>query len=292
MVNLDIITMKTVENIKDLRDQVKQWRMEGKTIAFVPTMGNLHNGHLTLVKEAHKYADKVIASIFVNPMQFGANEDIDNYPKTLSQDQERLKEVNTDLLFTPTPKIIYPKGTGENSFVEVPNISDVYCGASRPGHFRGVATVVCKLFNLVQPDFACFGTKDYQQLQVIKTMVEDLSMPIKIVPVNTIREPSGLAMSSRNGYLTKEELSKAPALYQTMQWLSEQLRKEDQNIEQSSLLKQSYKKLEQAGLKTDYIHLCHAQTLAPAKQTDKEIVILAAAFLGKARLIDNLPVSL
>jgi pantoate--beta-alanine ligase len=284
--------MNTVESIKDLREQVKAWRMQGLSIAFVPTMGNLHDGHLALVKAAHLHADKVIASIFVNPMQFGLSEDIDNYPRTLAQDKESLLKVKTDLLFTPTADVIYPKGFGENSYVEVPNISDLYCGASRPGHFRGVATVVCKLFNLVQPDVACFGSKDYQQLQVIKSMVEDLSMPVKIVPVEIIREKSGLAMSSRNGYLTPEELAIAPALYQTLQWLSEQLCASHQARDYAVLVMQASEKLDNAGLKTDYINLCHAQTLAPAAPNDKDIVILAAAYLGKARLIDNLPVSL
>ena len=284
--------MNTVENIKDLRAQVKEWRMQGLTIAFVPTMGNLHDGHLALVKSAHKYADKVIVSIFVNPMQFGLSEDIDNYPRTLAQDKSSLISVNTDLLFTPTADTIYPKGFGENSYVEVPNISNLHCGASRPGHFRGVATVVCKLFNLVQPDVACFGSKDYQQLQVIKTMVEDLSMPVDIIPVEIIRETSGLAMSSRNGYLTPEEMAIAPSLYQTLQWLSEQLRASHQPRDYAALIMQASEKFEQAGLKTDYINLCHAQTLEPALPSDKEVVILAAAYLGKARLIDNLPVSL
>ena len=284
--------MKTVESIKDLRTQVKAWRMEGLTIAFVPTMGNLHEGHLALVDAAHRHADKVIASIFVNPMQFGLSEDIDNYPRTLAQDKESLIKVNTDLLFTPTADIIYPKGVGENSYVEVPNISDLYCGASRPGHFRGVATVVCKLFNLVQPDVACFGSKDYQQLQVIKTMVEDLSMPVEIIPVEIIREKSGLAMSSRNGYLTPEELAIAPALYQTLQWLNTELRKSHQPRDYAALIMQTSQKIDNAGLKTDYIHLCHAKTLAPVTPNDTDIVILAAAYLGKARLIDNIPVSL
>lgn len=284
--------MNTVENIKDLREQVKSWRMQGLTIAFVPTMGNLHDGHLALVKAAHKYADKVIASIFVNPMQFGLSEDIDNYPRTLAQDKKSLESVNTDLLFTPTAETIYPKGFGVNSYVEVPNISELHCGASRPGHFRGVATVVCKLFNLVQPDVACFGSKDYQQLQVIKTMVEDLSMPVDIIPVEIIREQSGLAMSSRNGYLTPEEIAIAPTLYQTLQWLSDELRQSQELRDYAALVMQASEKLEQAGLKTDYINLCHAQTLAPVAPNDKEIVILAAAYLGKARLIDNLPVSL
>ena len=284
--------MKTVESIKELRAQVKSWRMQGLTIAFVPTMGNLHDGHLALVKAAHIHADKVIASIFVNPMQFGLSEDIDNYPRTLAQDKASLTEVDTDLLFTPTADIIYPKGFGENSYVEVPNISDLYCGASRPGHFRGVTTVVCKLFNLVQPDSACFGSKDYQQLQVIQTMVEDLSMPVEIIPVEIIRETSGLAMSSRNGYLTPEELAIAPALYQTLQWLNTELRKSHQPRDHAVLIMQASEKIDNAGLKTDYINLCHAKTLAPATPTDKDIVILAAAYLGKARLIDNMPVSL
>ena len=284
--------MNTVESIKDLRAQVKSWRMQGLTIAFVPTMGNLHDGHLALVKAAHIHADKVIASIFVNPMQFGLSEDIDNYPRTLAQDKASLTEVDTDLLFTPTADIIYPKGFGENSYVEVPNISDLYCGASRPGHFRGVTTVVCKLFNLVQPDSACFGSKDYQQLQVIQTMVEDLSMPVEIIPVEIIRETSGLAMSSRNGYLTPEELAIAPALYQTLQWLNTELRKSHQPRDHAVLIMQASEKIDNAGLKTDYINLCHAKTLAPATPNDKDIVILAAAYLGKARLIDNMPVSL
>ncbi len=284
--------MNTVESIKDLRAQVKSWRMQGLTIAFVPTMGNLHDGHLALVEAAHQHADKVIASIFVNPMQFGLSEDIDNYPRTLAQDKASLIKVNTDLLFTPTADIIYPKGVGDNSYVEVPNISDLYCGASRPGHFRGVATVVCKLFNLVQPDSACFGSKDYQQLQVIQTMVEDLSMPVEIVPVEIIREESGLAMSSRNGYLTKEELTIAPTLYQTLQWLSNELKNNHQPRDYAALIMQASEKIDNAGLKTDYINLCHAKTLAPATPSDKDIVILAAAYLGKARLIDNLPVSL
>ncbi|WP_114326268.1 pantoate--beta-alanine ligase [Candidatus Colwellia aromaticivorans] len=284
--------MNTVESIKDLRAQVKSWRMQGLTIAFVPTMGNLHDGHLALVNAAHQHADKVIASIFVNPMQFGLSEDIDNYPRTLAQDKASLIKVKTDLLFTPTADIIYPKGVGENSYVEVPNISDLYCGASRPGHFRGVATVVCKLFNLVQPDVACFGSKDYQQLQVIQTMVEDLSMPVDVIPVEIIREKSGLAMSSRNGYLTPEELAIAPALYQALQWLSTELRNSHQPRDYAAIIMQASEKIDKAGLKTDYIYLCHANTLAPVTPNDKNIVILAAAYLGKARLIDNLPVKL
>jgi pantoate--beta-alanine ligase len=284
--------MKTIDNIKDLRAQVKAWKLQDLTIAFVPTMGNLHDGHLALVKAAHKHADKVIVSIFVNPMQFGLSEDIDNYPKTLAEDKANLVQVDTDLLFTPTADIIYPKGYTDNSYVEVPNISSLHCGASRPGHFRGVATVVCKLFNLVQPDVACFGTKDYQQLQVIEAMVEDLSMPVKIIPVEIIRETSGLAMSSRNGYLTPEEIAIAPHLYKTMQWLSDRLKDSNQARDYAALVMQASEAIEKAGMEVDYINLCHAKTLAPAAPNDKDIVILVAAYLGKARLIDNMPVSL
>lgn len=281
--------MKTVSQIDELRQIIKSWHQQGLTVAFVPTMGNLHAGHISLITQAHQHADKVVASIFVNPMQFGANEDIDSYPRTLEADQQKLIAAKTDLLFTPTPEVIYPKGLDKQSYIEVPNVSEGYCGESRPGHFRGVATVVCKLFNLVQPDVACFGLKDYQQVQVIQTMVEDLSMPIKIVPVETVREASGLALSSRNGYLTEEELKVAPALSQNIQWLAEQIKTDNDFI---GLAKKAASFIDNAGLKTDYIHICHARTLQPASEDDKSLVILAAAHCGKARLIDNLQVNL
>ena len=287
--------METVSKISELRAQVKAWRQQGLTIAFVPTMGNLHAGHISLVTEALKHADKVVASIFVNPMQFGVNEDIENYPRTMIDDQQKLTAAGTALLFTPTPDIIYPKGLAKQSFVEVPNISDGYCGESRPGHFRGVATIVCKLFNLVQPDVACFGLKDYQQVQVIQIMVEDLSMPITIIPVATTREESGLALSSRNGYLTAEEKATAPALYQSLQWLAEQIKTgyaHQDSIDFIGLAKQAAKAINDASLHTDYLHVCHAQTLQPASEDDTQLVILAAAHCGKARLIDNLQVNL
>jgi len=287
--------MKTVSQISELRVQVKAWRQQGLTVAFVPTMGNLHAGHISLVAEAHKHADKVVASIFVNPMQFGVGEDIENYPRTMINDQQKLTAAGTDLLFTPSSDIIYPKGLAKQSFVEVPNISDGYCGESRPGHFRGVATIVSKLFNLVQPDVACFGLKDYQQVQVIQRMVEDLSMPITIIPVATIREESGLALSSRNGYLTAEEKAIAPALHQSLHWLGEQIRAgyaQQDSIDFIGLAKQAAKTINDAGLHTDYLHVCHAQTLQPASEDDTQLVILAAAHCGKARLIDNLQVNL
>ncbi len=287
--------MKTVSDINELRKQIKTWRQQGLIIGFVPTMGNLHAGHISLVTEAHQHADKVVASIFVNPMQFGVNEDIDNYPRTMDDDTQKLSAAGTDLLFTPTPAIIYPKGLSKQSFVEVPNVSDGYCGESRPGHFRGVATVVCKLFNLVQPDIACFGLKDYQQVQVIETMVTDLSMPIKIIPVPTSREESGLALSSRNGYLTADEKIIAPTLQQNLQWLKAQIVKgfaKKESIDFIGLARQAAKAIDNAGLTTDYLHVCQAHTLQPASEDDTQLVILAAAYCGKARLIDNLTVEL
>lgn len=281
--------MKTVNDIQSLRQQITTWKQQGLSVAFVPTMGNLHAGHISLITEAKKHADKIVASIFVNPMQFGANEDIDKYPRTLADDQQKLQAEGTDLLFTPTADIIYPNGTAQNTFVEVPNISDIHCGKSRPGHFRGVATIVCKLFNLVQPDVACFGLKDYQQLQVIQTMVNDLSMPIKIVPVAIARSENGLALSSRNGYLSETELAQAPVLYQTLQWLTQAVKLNKNFL---ALSEQAKEKVNQAGLQADYFNICHANTLAPAKAEDKNLVILASAFCGPARLIDNIQINL
>lgn len=281
--------MITVDSIQQLRKQISTWRKQGLTIGFVPTMGNLHAGHISLITEAKKHADKIIASIFINPMQFGENEDIGNYPRTMADDKQKLTAEGTDLLFTPTPDIIYPKGLEKQSFVEVPNVSSGYCGESRPGHFRGVSTVVCKLFNIVQPDIACFGLKDYQQVQVIQTMVEDLSMPIRIIPVPTIRETNGLALSSRNNYLTAEEKAQAPILNETLRWLANEL---STSTDYKTLTKQAAHKINQAGLLTDYINICHARTLEPATPNDKTLVILAAAHCGKARLIDNLQVEI
>ncbi|WOH35974.1 pantoate--beta-alanine ligase [Thalassotalea fonticola] len=281
--------MNIVSDITELRQQINEWRKQGLKIAFVPTMGNLHAGHISLVAEAHKHADRIVASIFVNPMQFGANEDIGNYPRTMEDDKQKLVNAKTDLLFTPTPEIIYPKGLDKQTYVEVPNVSDGYCGESRPGHFRGVSTIVCKLFNLVQPDIACFGLKDYQQVQVIQTMVEDLSLPIEIIPVATMREESGLAMSSRNNYLSTDEKNVAAHLHKALSWLAEQLLI---NKDYNALTETAIKTINAAGMRADYIHICHARTLNPATIDDTEIVILAAAHCGKARLIDNIQVNL
>jgi len=268
-----------------LRQQINAWKRAGETIAFVPTMGNLHSGHISLVTEAKKHASKVVVSIFINPMQFTNPDDLTNYPRTLEQDSEQLIDNGVDLLFTPTPNIMYPKGLDAQTFVEVPEISDVFCGASRPGHFRGVATIVNKLFNLVTPDVACFGTKDYQQLQVIKLMVEDLSIDIKIIGVETVRTAQGLAKSSRNGYLTQEELELAPLLYKVMQQIAHDIRGE---IAIDIAIKTATLTLDNTLFTTDYFHVQRADNLTDPCVDDKDLVILAAAQLGAARLIDNL----
>lgn len=281
--------MQSVSEIKSLRSQIKAWRQQGLSIAFVPTMGNLHQGHFSLVEKAKTLADKVVVSIFVNPMQFGANEDLDNYPRTLDADKQGLAEIGTALVFTPTVDVMYPNGLDAQSYVDVPDISMGYCGGARPGHFKGVATVVTKLFNMVQPDFACFGEKDFQQLQVIRAMVRDLSMPIEIIGVQTQREVSGLAMSSRNGYLSEQEKDTAKVLYQTLLNAGQSL--EQGNKAFDTVEKKAKQALEQAGLKPDYFAIAEKDNLKPATLETKEFVILAAAFLGKVRLIDNLQVS-
>ncbi|QFU21365.1 pantoate--beta-alanine ligase [Shewanella eurypsychrophilus] len=277
--------MITTQEITQIREQVRTWHTKGETVAFVPTMGNLHLGHITLIKEAVKRADHVVASIFVNPMQFGQNEDLDAYPRTLAADQQALAEAGADLLFTPTPEIIYPKGMDQQTFIEVPEISNQLCGASRPGHFRGVATIVCKLFNIVQPDVALFGRKDYQQLLVIKTMVEDLSMPIDIIGVETIREDSGLAMSSRNGYLSQSQKDQAARLKQVIDAMSASI-KQGAKIEET--IEAATAELVQAGFSPDYLEVRSARDLSKVTAGHDKLVILAAAYMGTTRLIDNL----
>jgi len=277
--------MITTQEISQIRQQVRAWHAKGETVAFVPTMGNLHQGHITLIKEAVKRADHVVASIFVNPMQFGQNEDLDAYPRTLAADQQALTDAGAELLFTPTPEIIYPKGMDQQSFVEVPNISEQLCGASRPGHFRGVATVVCKLFNIVQPDIALFGRKDFQQLLVIETMVADLSMPIEIIGVDTIREDSGLAMSSRNGYLSQAQKDKAATLKQTMDTMSVAIQ---QGVSIANAIQTGNSQLCEAGFRPDYLEVRSATDLSQASGENSSLVILAAAYMGDTRLIDNL----
>ncbi len=282
--------MKTIETITELRSLVQHWRQQGKNIGFVPTMGNLHNGHLTLVDKARQACDIVIASIFVNPLQFGENEDLDTYPRTLPEDQAHLREHGADVLFLPSVEEMYPRGLAVQTFVEVPALSDVVCGASRPGHFRGVATVVCKLFNMVNPDHAFFGMKDYQQLKVIKTMVKDLSMAITIHGVPTQRAESGLALSSRNGYLSDEERAVAPRLFATMMALKQEIESGERDF--PALIQSSMLSLDGAGFDVDYIEVLESDSLRPPSKGDRKLVILVAAYLGKTRLIDNVEVNI
>lgn len=282
--------MITVKSLRELRAAVSRARSEGKRIALVPTMGNLHAGHIALVEKATQRADFVVASIFVNPLQFGANEDLDKYPRTLVADQEKLVGAGCHLLFTPEVEEVYPDGMQQQTRVSVPLVSEGLCGASRPGHFEGVATVVCKLFNMVQPDLALFGEKDFQQLAVIRKLVRDLNLPIQVMGEPTVRAADGLALSSRNGYLNESQRALAPLLYRTLQQLAEEIRR--QPSAQSTLLAAARQQLEDAGLRPDYLELREAVQLREVQDGDRQLVLLAAVYLGTTRLIDNLQFSL
>ncbi|MFK3720763.1 pantoate--beta-alanine ligase [Pseudomonas fulva] len=278
--------MNTVKTVRELRAAVARARSEGKRIGFVPTMGNLHSGHAALVVKAAQCTDFVVASIFVNPLQFGANEDLDKYPRTLAADQQLLVESGCNLLFAPAVDEMYPDGMSVQTRVSVPNLSQGLCGASRPGHFEGVATVVSKLFNMVQPDLAVFGEKDYQQLAVIRAMVRDLNMPIQVMGLPTVRAADGLALSSRNGYLTAEQRATAPVLYRVLQTLAAAIAHGRKDF--AALVAEGQAQLSAAGLRTDYLEVRHALTLRPAVVGDRDLVVIAAAYLGSTRLIDNL----
>ncbi|MEI7037107.1 pantoate--beta-alanine ligase [Fulvimonas yonginensis] len=280
--------MQTVQDAAGLRAAVRGWRGQGQTVGFVPTMGNLHEGHHSLIRLARARADRVVASVFVNPTQFGPGEDFERYPRTLAQDQAGLAELGCDLLFAPDVATLYPFGAAQSVRVHVPGITDTLEGAHRPGHFDGVATVVCKLFNLVQPDVAVFGQKDFQQLKVIERMVRDLALPVKVVPAPTLRAPDGLALSSRNQYLSEAERALAPQIHQTLQKMRE-LRLEKGHawrvIEQAAVAT-----LQRAGFQPDYAVIRRAEDLAePADDERQGLVALIAARLGTTRLIDNLP---
>jgi pantoate--beta-alanine ligase len=279
--------MEHAESVAAIRSMVDEWKREGARVAFVPTMGNLHAGHLELVKRARAAAERVVASIFVNPMQFGAGEDFEAYPRTLEKDRKLLADQGAELLFAPAAATVYPRGQGRQTRVEVPGLSDILCGANRPGHFVGVATVVCKLFNMVQPDLAVFGEKDFQQLLVIRRMVEDLCIPVDVRGVATVREADGLAMSSRNLYLGPEERARAPQLYRTLRRAGERLRAGAASGEVERL---GASELASAGLDADYFGVRRAGDLQPVGAGDRDLVVLAAARLGSARLIDNLRV--
>ncbi|WKV50059.1 MULTISPECIES: pantoate--beta-alanine ligase [Dickeya] len=282
--------MLIIETPVLLRRELRRWRQEGKRIALVPTMGNLHDGHLTLVDEARARADIVVVSIFVNPLQFDRADDLARYPRTLQEDCEKLTRRGVDLVFAPAPDTLYPHGLQQQTFVEVPGLSQMLEGASRPGHFRGVATVVSKLFNLVQPDVACFGEKDYQQLALIRQMVADMDYDISIVGVPIVRAKDGLALSSRNGYLTAEERQQAPQLRRIMNEVVEQLSNGDRQID--DMLAKASEALREAGFTPDELFIRDAATLQPLTIDSNCAVVLMAAWLGKARLIDNQQVDL
>ena len=282
--------MQVIQDPTQLRSEIKKLKQQGAKVSFVPTMGNLHQGHLTLVKKGQQHADISVVSIFVNPMQFNNQSDLDNYPKTLAEDCAKLEQAGVDIVFTPSADVIYPNGLNAQTFIEVPGMSDCLEGELRPGHFRGVSTIVTKLFNLVQPDVACFGEKDFQQLSIIQQMVTDLAMPINIIPVATVREASGLAMSSRNGKLSTDEKLIAPKLAEVMNDLGKSVQSNLENCKQ--LIKDASQTLDQLGFKTDKIHVVDPITLAPLNAASKQAVVLMAAFLGETRLIDNLVVNL
>ncbi|MBL1272368.1 MAG: pantoate--beta-alanine ligase [Oceanospirillales bacterium] len=281
--------MRTVHSLKELRAILRGYRQQEKTIGLVPTMGNLHEGHISLVRKAAEAADIVVTSIFVNPMQFGANEDLDTYPRTLIDDQEKLGAAGNTLVFAPSAEEVYPNGLARHTRIVVPEVSDGHCGASRPGHFEGVATVVSVLFNMIQPDFAVFGEKDFQQLAVIRKMTLDLMMPVEVIGAPTVREDDGLAKSSRNGYLSEAERKIAPAIYQILEAAAAKIA--DGRNDFQMLAQEAGDSLRMAGLHLDYFNIANSQTLKPATPEDRDITLLAAAYLGTTRLIDNISVT-
>lgn len=282
--------MQVVHTLKELRLILRKARDSGKRVSLVPTMGNLHEGHLRLIDRARESDAFVVSSIFVNPLQFGENEDFDAYPRTLEQDSKLLTERGCDLLFAPNVSEVYPGGLKAESTVHVPDLTKHHCGASREKHFDGVATIVSKLFNMVQPDEAIFGEKDFQQLMVIRKLVKDLCFPIEIISVETCREEDGLAKSSRNGYLDAEQRKLAKYLYLVLQETKTSLI--EGNADFSAARQQALSSLTEYGFKLDYFNIASVETLLPAKDGDVDIVILAAAYMGSTRLIDNIRVSL
>ncbi len=277
--------METLHTLEALRAFTAAWRRAGDRIALVPTMGNLHEGHLGLVRHARGLADAVVASVFVNPMQFGPGEDFESYPRTLEADRERLQAEGTDALFAPGADELYPRGTEGHTRVHVPGLSEVLCGASRPGHFDGVATVVAKLLGAAEPDVAVFGEKDFQQLQVVRRMVADLCMNVAIEGAPTARAPDGLALSSRNAYLDAEERERAPALHRTLEAVRERLEAGERDF--AALERDAAAALERHGFRPDYVAVRRRSDLAVPAAGDDDLVVLAAAHLGRARLIDN-----
>lgn len=281
--------MDIVHQIEPLRERRERWRTDGHSLALVPTMGNLHAGHLHLVESAFELADRVAVSIFINPLQFSPGEDLDSYPRTLDADRRLLDDLGVDLLFVPDEAELYPAGRAATTRVSVPGLSEELCGALRPGHFEGVATVVAKLFNLFTPEVSVFGKKDYQQLMVIRRLVDDLNMPVDVVGVDTVREPDGLAMSSRNCYLNTGERRRAAEIYRVLQSIAESLKK---GMTDYAVLEQrGVSKLSAAGFHPDYVVVRRRDDLGSPGPDDRELIVLTAARMGKARLIDNVEIT-
>lgn len=282
--------MIVVQTKQELEEQLAEWRQQGDHVALVPTMGNLHAGHVSLVELAREHAERVVVSVFVNPTQFGDDEDFEEYPRTLEKDTRRLKTVSADLIFAPSVETMYPFGLKDATTVSVPRITENFCGKSRPGHFDGVTTVVARLFGLIRPDVAIFGQKDYQQQLVIRHMSLDLSLPIKIVTAETVRDTDGLALSSRNLYLTPEERATAPMLHKILNVVGDELQSGKRNYDE--LEAASIARLADAGFDVDYFSIRRAENLEMPDRDCDELVILVAARLGNARLIDNTVVTI
>lgn len=278
--------MQIIQDVTALQAHLKPLRQSGKTIALVPTMGNLHEGHLSLVSAAKQQADITVASIFVNPAQFGPTEDLDTYPRTFEADCEKLKQLGTDIVFAPDTNAMYPADVGNHTLVKIPNLSGELCGVTRPVFFQGITTIVCKLFNIVQPDLAFFGEKDYQQLLCIRQMVNDLHIPVKVIGLPTVREENGLAMSSRNNYLSTDKKEKAARLQAQLQWLRTQIQGGENDF--TALETQVKMKLDSEGFKSDYVSIRRQSDLGSPTENDQNLIVLAAAMLDATRLIDNI----
>ena len=282
--------MDQATSVIELRQYVQHWKDHGQSIALVPTMGNLHAGHMSLIEKGQSLCDQTICSIFVNPMQFGPNEDWDHYPRSLESDIEQLEAIGCDLVYLPTASELYPDGLDKISHVQVTDLTENYEGTHRPGHFTGVATVVLKLFNIVKPDVSVFGKKDFQQYRVISKMVEDFNLDVQIIGQETTREASGLATSSRNQYLDQAQTEQAAMIYKLLRQTAQQIDQGNRDFE--SLQAQAIASLDAAGFKTDYFCICNAESLLPATPEDRDLVILVTAAIGQTRLLDNIEISL
>ena len=278
--------MYIFKTIRGIVPALDEYRLQGKKIGFVPTMGNLHDGHIELVKLARKTNDVVVCSIFVNNLQFGLNQDWDKYPRTLEKDCEKLKSVSCEVLFHPDENQMYPNGLDSQTRVICPSMTDILCGASRPEHFEGVTTVVSKLLNIIQPNELILGRKDFQQMAILRRMIEDLCFPVNIIEANIYREADGLAMSSRNSFLTVAEKCKASQLYESLNWVVQMIRSGNKDF--NFLQKEASKQINRAGFRTDYISVCNSKTLEMAAVDDIDITVLGAMYSSSARLIDNI----